>query len=659
MNTLARLHLRLLRTRLQLPAAVLIALLQRTPVVRVLTVADELIASSPLGAILKSAVAAVASLGAIHSLAGATVLQSSQNSPVSTKVGTSTTQVAFTVTNTINIMSWAVGGSLPPGMALVASEDPSKVLSGPGMLDATGGGVDDGYGGMIGGISSTTPVLRGTPTTAGNYTFTLKAYEFAALSGLESSTFSFTVNVAAADITGPTNVAPSFAAQPQSTSVLTGGSLTLTASATGTPTPTYQWSKNGVAISGATSATLVISNAQASDAGTYTVAASNSASPTPVVSTAAVVTVTPPATQGTAPAFVQSPLSQTVLAGATVAFNVTATGSPAPTFQWRKDGVNIAGATKSSLILTGVTAANAGSYTVVASNGVANTTSAGGTLALAAAANFGHLTNLAIFATLTSLVPDFTVATVIGGGSSGTKPLLVRAVGPSLTQLGVGGVVSDTKADLFAGSTLASSSDNWGGTAELSNAFTSVGAFGYASAASKDSAIFLPAAQPGSYSVKVSGVGGATGVVLAELYDAQPAGTFTAASNRFLDVSVLKQIAGDESLTVGFNIAGSTSRTVLIRAVGPGLGALGVGGVMPDPQLDLYSGSTVLTSNDNWGGDPQVNAAFTSVGAFAFSNATSKDAVVIATLAPGNYTAVVKGVNGSSGLALVEVYDVP
>jgi hypothetical protein len=159
--------------------------------------------------------------------------------------------------------------------------------------------------------------------------------------------------------------------------------------------------------------------------------------------------------------------------------------------------------------------------------------------------------------------------------------------------------------------------------------------------------------------MKVAGVGGATGVVLAELYDAQPSGTFSATSHRFLDVSVLKQIDSTESLTVGFNLAGATSRTVLIRAVGPALAALGVGGTMPDPQLDLYSGSTVLASNDNWGGDPQVNAAFQSVGAFAFSQATSKDAVIIATLAPGNYTAVVKGVNGSSGLTLVEVYDVP
>jgi hypothetical protein len=661
MHSLASLRLRLARLRLHLPAAALITLLQRTPVVRVAAAADEFVAASPLGTVLKSAAAAIASLGAVHSLAGATVLVASQSSPVSTKVGTSGTSVAFTVTNTINIASWKIGGTLPPGMTISATQDPSKVLTGPGMLDATGGGTDDGYGGLIGGISSTTPVLSGTPTTAGNYTFTLQAYEFAGLAGLASNSFSFTVNVAAADVT-PVTVAPAFTTQPQGITVNTGAAITLTAAASGTPAPTFQWNKNGVPISGATSATLTIASAQTTDAGTYTVTVTNGVG-SPVTSSAAVVTVNAPVATGVAASFTQAPLTQSVVPGATVALNVTVTGTPVPTLQWRKDGVAINGATKASLILTGVTAANAGSYTVVATNGVGNpVTSGAGTLTVASNANFGHLTNLAIFATLTTSTPDFTVATVIGGGSGGAKPLLIRAVGPALGQLGVGGFVVDPKADLFAGSTLTASNDNWGdggNSTALSAAFASVGAFSYAAATSKDAAIFLPAAAPGSYSVKVSGVGGATGLVLAELYDAQPSGTFSATSPRFLDVSVLKQIDSTESLTVGFNLAGATSRTVLIRAVGPALAALGVGGTMPDPQLDLYSGSTVLASNDNWGGDPQINAAFQSVGAFGFSQATSKDAVIIATLAPGNYTAVVKGVNGSAGLTLVEVYDVP
>lgn len=615
---------------LNVPGALLLALLQRTPVVRVAAVAEEFLVASPLGSVLRSAAAVAGSLGALHSMAGATVLSASTASPLSATVGTAIPTVAMTVTGAQSIPgSFNVTGPIPPGLSI------------------------SGLTGAGGAVNTATLIMSGTPTTAGAYRLTIRAWADPNLRGDSSSNFTYTINVG-----GGVTVAPAITTQPVSQTVNAGVNVTFTAAASGTPAPTFQWNKNGAPISGATSATLVISAASATDAGSYTVTVSNGVG-SPVTSSAATVTVTPPATQGTAPSITQAPQSQTVLTGATVAFNVSATGSPAPTFQWRKDGVVLAGQTKPSLILTNVTAANAGSYTVVATNGVGTpATSTAATLALTSATNFGHLTNLAIFATLSSAVPDFTVATVIGGGG-GTKPFLVRAVGPSLGQLGVGGFVADTNIDLFAGSTAAGSNNDWGGTAALSNAFASVGAFAYAGPATKDSAIFLPTAASGSYSVKVSGVGGATGLVLAELYDATPTASFGPTTSRFLNVSVLKQIQSNESLTVGFNLAGTTSRTVLIRAVGPALGAFGVGGTMPDPQLDLFSGQTVLASNDNWGGDPQVNAAFSAVGAFVISDPASKDAVIIATLAPGNYTAVVKGVNGSAGLTLVEVYDVP
>ena len=660
----ARLRSHRVWLHLQLPAALLIALLQRTPVVRMLVTAEEMAVNSPAGAILKSAVAAAASLGAVHSLAGATVLQSTVPS-LSAKVGTAPTPVGFTVTNTINIMSWKIGGTIPPGMRIFANEDATKTLTGAGSLDATGGGADDGYGGTIGGISSTTPILSGTPTTAGTYTITLQAFEFAALGGLASNTFNFSVTVAA-DTTPPpvTNVAPSITTQPTAQSVATGASVTLTAAASGTPPPTFQWNKNGTAIAGATSATLVLSNVSVADAAVYTVTVTNSAGTS--TSAAASVTVSGPVTQGTAPAIVQSPSAQTVIVGATVAFNVTASGTPAPTYQWRKDSVALAGQTKASLILTGVTAANAGSYTVVATNSAGSVTSSAAALTLSTSPDFGHLTNLAIFSTLTAEVPDFTVATVVGGGSGGVKPLLVRAVGPTLgaappAGLGIPGSAVDTNLELFdSASKLINSNDNWGGSATLAAAFVPVGAFPYASANSKDSALLLSQTQPGSYSIKISGVGGALGFVLAEIYDVTPAGTFTKDTHRLLDVSVLKKIAVDESLTVGFNIGGGTSRTVLIRAVGPTLTTgLGIPGSMADPKLELYSGQTVLASNDDWGGDPQINTTFGVLGAFAFGVPTSKDAVIMATLPPGSYTAVVTGGNKSSGYTVVEVYDVP
>jgi hypothetical protein len=154
--------------------------------------------------------------------------------------------------------------------------------------------------------------------------------------------------------------------------------------------------------------------------------------------------------------------------------------------------------------------------------------------------------------------------------------------------------------------------------------------------------------------VVVSGGASGSGLVLAEIYDL--GASFNATTPRLINVSVNKGMAAGETLIAGFVIAGDTSRTVLIRAVGPGLGAFGVPGTMADPSLSLYSGSTKIAGNDNWGGDAQVSAAFTRVGAFGL-DAASKDAVLLVTLAPGAYTAQVNGT--AAGLALVEVYEVP
>lgn len=84
----------------------------------------------------------------------------------------------------------------------------------------------------------------------------------------------------------------------------------------------------------------------------------------------------------------------------------------------------------------------------------------------------------------------------------------------------------------------------------------------------------------------------------------------------------------------------------------------GVPGTLGDPKLELFAGSTKTSENDNWGGTAALNAAFTAVGAFALPG-TSQDAALLATLNPGDYSVVVTGVGGTSGMGLVEVYDVP
>jgi hypothetical protein len=106
-------------------------------------------------------------------------------------------------------------------------------------------------------------------------------------------------------------------------------------------------------------------------------------------------------------------------------------------------------------------------------------------------------------------------------------------------------------------------------------------------------------------------------------------------------------------------VGGSTSKTVLIRASRPALAAFGVSGTLPDPMLSLYSGSTLLDSNNGWGGDPLLSATASLVGAFSWGTAASTGSAILVTLPPGPYTAQVSGASGDTGVALVEVYKVP
>jgi large repetitive protein len=155
-------------------------------------------------------------------------------------------------------------------------------------------------------------------------------------------------------------VAPTISTQPVSQTVTSGNAATFTVIASGTPAPTYQWNKNGSAISGATGASYTIASTTTGSAGTYTVVATNTAGA--VTSSSAVLTINTP------PGFTTQPSSQTVIAGNSVTFAAAAGGSPSPTFQWKKNGSSISGATSASYTISSVATGNAGSYTVVATN---------------------------------------------------------------------------------------------------------------------------------------------------------------------------------------------------------------------------------------------------------------------------------------------------
>jgi hypothetical protein len=359
----------------------------------------------------------------------------------------------------------------------------------------------------------------------------------------------------------------------------------------------------------------------------------------------------------TPPAITSQPVATAAVLGRSATLSVTATGT-GNTYQWRKDTTAIAGATAASYTIASVTAASAGNYSVVITNSSGTVTSSTVALTLVSAAQAGRLINLSVLTEIASAGDNFTLGYVVGGtGTTGAKPLVIRAAGPSLGALGVPGTLDDPKLETFAGSASTGVNDNWGGSPQLTAALAAVGAFAYTGPTSKDAAVSANITSRDN-SVAVSAVGTGTGKVIAEVYDATDSNGFTATTPRLLNVSVRKHLGS--LLTAGFVLGGTTPTRVLIRVVGPGLAAFGVPGTVVDPQLALFNDKSVkIGENNDWGGTPELAAAFNAVGAFALPGATSKDAALLVSLPPGQYSVQATGVNNTTGVGIVEVYEVP
>jgi hypothetical protein len=142
-------------------------------------------------------------------------------------------------------------------------------------------------------------------------------------------------------------------------------------------------------------------------------------------------------------------------------------------------------------------------------------------------------------------------------------------------------------------------------------------------------------------------------VALAEVYEV---GTNT---GRLVNVSARTTVGtGDDVLVVGFVVDGNVPKRLLLRGVGPTLGGFGVSGVLENPLLRLYNAEReVVAENDDWIAGA-VATVGQSVGAFPLEGG-SKDAALVYTVVPGAFTAQVSGLGGTSGIALVEVYEVP
>ncbi len=360
----------------------------------------------------------------------------------------------------------------------------------------------------------------------------------------------------------------------------------------------------------------------------------------------------------TAPAITTAPVAQTGTVGGSITFSVVASGT-GNLYQWYLNNVAIVGATNASYIIAALTAANAGSYTVTITNSGGSITSSAAVLTVNNAPSTpttaGYLSNLSIRARAGTGDQTMIVGLNIGGaGTSGAKALLARAVGPTLTNYGISGMLADPV--LTVSGAANTSNDDWNNDAQVTSASAATGAFALA-ASSKDAALFTNNATAGTYNLLLTGKAGATGLALLELYDATPTSAFTTATPRFVNFSARAFVGtGDNILITGFAISGTTPRKVLIRAVGPTLANYGLTSALADPTLAVFNGNTKVAENDNW--DASTATAQAQSGAFALA-AGSKDAVIVTTLNPGVYSIQVSGVAASTGVALIELYEAP
>lgn len=412
---------------------------------------------------------------------------------------------------------------------------------------------------ISGKTSATLSLTKVQLADAGSYK--LVATNSAAPSGVSSNTATLTVNE-------PPPVAPVFATQPLSQTIVAGSAVVFTTVVTGKPAPALQWYKDGQALAGKTSATLALGTVQPSDAGDYAVVATNAAAPAGVTSDVAKLTV------NYAPAFSVSPESQTVALGSTVILSSAASGLPAPAFVWRKDGVILAGQTGPELTISPVAFTDAGRYVVTAANSVSTVSAAAATLSVIVPAP-------AALPAVDSLRAGSEIFWDLSGGAPVPAGLVYKAAGlPAGLKLDsatghITGII--TAAGSFKVSTWAAV-----GSAKsvVNNSTFAVGAFpaelvgAYEALLHADDQAALPV---GKVSLKVAANGTFTGTLLAEDLAAFPlSGRLALAADNASGSASLSRSRGKILPAYLLNISVSNSSPALSAALYAGPTAVGL-----------------------------------------------------------------------------------
>jgi phospholipase/lecithinase/hemolysin len=226
------------------------------------------------------------------------------------------------------------------------------------------------------------------------------------------------------------------------------------------------------------------------------------------------------------------------------------------------------------------------------------------------------------------------------------KRLLIRGIGPSLTGSGVPDVLADPRLELFdSANTSLATNDNWRATQE-----SEIAATGLAPTNDFESALIRTVA-PGSYTAVLAGHDANTGNGLVEVYDLDSAADATLAN-----ISTRGFVGVNGNVLIGGLIIGSgPGPIVAMRAIGPSLSAAGIAHPLLDPTIELHNGNgDQIQFNDDW-----KNSQAAAIRAIGLTPADDREATIVASLDPGNYTVIVRGKGNTTGVALVEAYRVP
>jgi hypothetical protein len=226
------------------------------------------------------------------------------------------------------------------------------------------------------------------------------------------------------------------------------------------------------------------------------------------------------------------------------------------------------------------------------------------------------------------------------------KVVIIRAIGPSL---GIPGALQDPMLALHNSAGGVVENDDWRATQEQLIQDTTI-----PPGDDRESAIVI-GLDPGSYTAIVSGKNNSTGIALVEVYDLGTASLDSGSKAQLAQISTRGNVLQDDNVMIGGFIVSGVTTKIIARAIGPSLSAFGVGNALPNTTLELFNGNgTSIGANDDWRSDQEQAIKDTTV-----PPTHNLESAVVSSLVPGPYTAIVRGKDNTTGVALVEVYGLP